>query len=169
MNSRREFREIIKACGESSTQQPLLPKLFGALWLFILILLFSQNAFSQKNIITQEYDINDPRNPNCPCHKYQQMADNEYEQSKRQQENQFVLNTDNLNPANNNSGNNSSSRSEKSFSSDRSESSGGSSSANKRVKKKKSGIWIRKKINRSKLKHSKIKKLKPDYSVCYKW
>jgi len=24
------------------------------------------------------YDINDPRNPNCPCHKYQKIADEEY-------------------------------------------------------------------------------------------
>ncbi|MBK9285997.1 MAG: hypothetical protein IPM51_17005 [Sphingobacteriaceae bacterium] len=24
------------------------------------------------------YDINDPRNPNCPCHKYQKLADEEY-------------------------------------------------------------------------------------------
>ncbi len=23
-------------------------------------------------------DINDPRNPNCPCHKYQKLADDEY-------------------------------------------------------------------------------------------
>ncbi|MDP2385068.1 MAG: hypothetical protein Q8M29_01735 [Bacteroidota bacterium] len=26
-----------------------------------------------------KYDINDPRNPNCPCHKYQKIADEEYQ------------------------------------------------------------------------------------------
>jgi hypothetical protein len=26
-----------------------------------------------------KYDINDPRNPDCPCHKYQQLADEEYQ------------------------------------------------------------------------------------------
>jgi hypothetical protein len=26
----------------------------------------------------QEFDINDPRNPGCPCHKYQKLADEEY-------------------------------------------------------------------------------------------
>jgi hypothetical protein len=26
----------------------------------------------------QVFDINDPRNPNCPCHKYQKQADEEY-------------------------------------------------------------------------------------------
>ena len=25
-----------------------------------------------------QYDINDPRNPDCPCHKYQKLADEEY-------------------------------------------------------------------------------------------
>lgn len=25
-----------------------------------------------------QYDINDPRNPNCPCHKYQKLANEEY-------------------------------------------------------------------------------------------
>ncbi len=24
------------------------------------------------------FDINDPRNPHCPCHKYQKLADEEY-------------------------------------------------------------------------------------------
>ena len=33
------------------------------------------DSTKQKNI---EYDINDPRNPNCPCHKYQQQAEKEY-------------------------------------------------------------------------------------------
>jgi hypothetical protein len=26
----------------------------------------------------QQYDINDPRNPDCPCHKNQQLAEREY-------------------------------------------------------------------------------------------
>lgn len=35
-----------------------------------------------------QYPITDPRNPNCPCHKHQQKADEEYrqlQQSSRQQ------------------------------------------------------------------------------------
>lgn len=27
---------------------------------------------------TKKYALNDPRNPNCPCHQYQQQADREY-------------------------------------------------------------------------------------------
>jgi hypothetical protein len=34
--------------------------------------------FISFNAQTSEYNINDPRNPNCPCHKYQKLADEEY-------------------------------------------------------------------------------------------
>jgi kynurenine formamidase len=43
-----------------------------------LFLLFSCSMFAQENNGAQ-YDLNDPRNPNCPCHKYQQAADEEYQ------------------------------------------------------------------------------------------
>lgn len=29
------------------------------------------------------FDINDPRNPHCPCHKYQKLADEEYKKLLR--------------------------------------------------------------------------------------
>lgn len=38
-----------------------------------LIFFFVNVAFSQNS-----YPINDPRNPNCPCHKYQKLADEEF-------------------------------------------------------------------------------------------
>lgn len=41
--------------------------------LFLLVLFFSVRVNSQTT-----FDINDPRNPNCPCHKYQKLADEEY-------------------------------------------------------------------------------------------
>ncbi len=40
-----------------------------------LIFLFVTSAKAQG-----EYPINDPRNPKCPCHKYQQQAEEEYKQ-----------------------------------------------------------------------------------------
>lgn len=43
--------------------------------LLFLFLLFLSFSFSAQ---TSSYDINDPRNPNCPCHKYQKLADEEY-------------------------------------------------------------------------------------------
>ncbi len=42
--------------------------------LFLLVLFFTVNLKSQ----TSEYPITDPRNPHCPCHKYQKLADDEY-------------------------------------------------------------------------------------------
>lgn len=32
------------------------------------------------------YELNDPRNPNCPCHQYQQQAEKEYAQNKRMEQ-----------------------------------------------------------------------------------
>ena len=47
--------------------------------LFLLVLFFAVNLKSQ----TSKYDINDPRNPHCPCHKYQKLADEEYKKMLR--------------------------------------------------------------------------------------
>jgi GR25 family glycosyltransferase involved in LPS biosynthesis len=45
------------------------------------IMLHITKCFSQiSNIKTnEEYPIDDPRNPNCPCHKIQQLANQEYQ------------------------------------------------------------------------------------------
>ena len=32
--------------------------------------------------LKSKYGINDPRNPNCPCHKYQKIADEEFTKLK---------------------------------------------------------------------------------------
>jgi hypothetical protein len=47
--------------------------------LFLLVLFFNMNLNSQ----TSEYPITDPRNPHCPCHKYQKLADEEYKKLVR--------------------------------------------------------------------------------------
>lgn len=47
--------------------------------LFLLVLFFTLNVKSQ----TSEYPITDPRNPHCPCHKYQKIADEEYKKLLR--------------------------------------------------------------------------------------
>ncbi|MDZ4665647.1 MAG: hypothetical protein SGJ15_12270 [Bacteroidota bacterium] len=44
----------------------------GGLWI-ALVFLFFNVLNGQSN-----YPINDPRNPNCPCHKYQKLADDEF-------------------------------------------------------------------------------------------
>jgi len=199
MNSCREFRERVKIKREGSAQRFLLPKFFGALRLFILFLFLSNNAISQNDIGNQQsnpgnqqYDLNDPRNPDCPCHKYQKLADDEYNKKKNNDlQQQFALNVnisnlpninisnlpnininnlDNINVKDNNVGtDNSSYQAKRDFSLNKREVSSGSGSTGSKAKKKKHGLWLRKKINRSKLKNSRIKKVRPDYTVCYKW
>jgi hypothetical protein len=47
-------------------------------FLFLFVLFFSVSTKSQTT-----FDINDPRNPHCPCHKYQKLADEEYKKMLR--------------------------------------------------------------------------------------
>jgi hypothetical protein len=136
-----------------------------ALLLLLLLLLGSRSSYSQN-----KYDLNDPRNPDCPCHQYQKMADEAYKQLQNgDQSKQFVQNAV-QESSNNNKG---TSRNTQQLTIDnnsaprKASTSSGSNGA--KNKKKKPGTSIRKKINRSRLKYSRIKKQRPDYSVCYKW
>ena len=186
MNNRREFREIVKMSREGSAPKSLLPKFFGALRLFILFFLFSNPTFAQ-NIQNQQYDINDPRNPNCPCHKLQKLADDEYQRIQNDNnanEQQFAMNISNLNKLENNdqqqvltvnnfnqvsNDDNESNPVKSDFNFKSRELSIGSGSSGLKAKKKKPAASFYKKLNRAKLKHSKIKKVRPNYAVCYKW
>lgn len=44
------------------------------------MLSFSLCAKAQGDTSKVKYDINDPRNPDCPCHQYQKLAEQEYQQ-----------------------------------------------------------------------------------------
>lgn len=48
-------------------------------FILMLILYFQTTSISAQNA---QYDINDPRNPDCPCHKRQKLAEEEYKQLK---------------------------------------------------------------------------------------
>jgi hypothetical protein len=37
-----------------------------------------------KDSIKKKYDLNDPRNPDCPCHKYQKLAEDEYKNKSKE-------------------------------------------------------------------------------------
>jgi len=43
-----------------------------------LLLCFGLTGQVQAQKNGSKYDLNDPRNPDCPCHKYQKIADEEY-------------------------------------------------------------------------------------------
>ncbi len=65
----------------------------------LLFFLLTQLSFAQLGNNEQVYDLNDPRNPNCPCHKYQKMADEEFKKlSKENKINQpeKVINIENI-------------------------------------------------------------------------
>jgi hypothetical protein len=52
-------------------------------FMVVLFIFFFKSSFSRESDDTTKkavstYDINDPRNPDCPCHKYQKLADEEY-------------------------------------------------------------------------------------------
>ena len=52
---------------------------------FFLIVFISGASNPNKDSLKSKYEINDPRNPNCPCHKYQKIADEEYEKWLKKQ------------------------------------------------------------------------------------
>ncbi|MGZ4099195.1 MAG: hypothetical protein ACXVNM_09975 [Bacteroidia bacterium] len=46
---------------------------------FFLFTFLNSNAKGEDSL-KNNFDLNDPRNPNCPCHKHQQQANEEYRQ-----------------------------------------------------------------------------------------
>lgn len=46
--------------------------------LFVFQLGFANALSLKEDSLSAKYPINDPRNPNCPCHKYQKLADDEF-------------------------------------------------------------------------------------------
>ena len=56
----------------------------GRFLLLLLCILLALRAQSKNGVTSpgdstkNKYDINDPRNPHCLCHQYQQLADEEY-------------------------------------------------------------------------------------------
>lgn len=70
MFNRRVHRGQEGVCRDHVSARPLCPLRFIIFLLFISTISFAQS----------QYDINDPRNPDCPCHKLQKIADEEFAQ-----------------------------------------------------------------------------------------
>lgn len=118
-------------------------------------------AQDRNNVNKEAFDINDPRNPDCPCHKVQQQAEQEFAQGNNV--NSFFDNignsrNENLQDHSNTQSFNSGNLREGSFA--------GSAVTHKR-KRKVSGL--QKQLFRTMNKHRLRKKVKPNYAVCYKW
>ena len=85
MYNRREFREVKTYHREFFSVIPLR--------LITLLMFLSTIVLSQTN--NSSYDLNDPRNPDCPCHKLQKLAEDEFKQQQLNDDldNQLALNT----------------------------------------------------------------------------
>lgn len=162
--------------------------LFSAvsLRLTFLLVLLSTIVFSQTN--NQQYDLNDPRNVDCPCHKLQKQAEDEYKQLQMENnlDNQVALNVNKINIINNdnestiqtNGGNNRNDNNGNPTQTNEGNDNFGAGSPNtsKRfsslggIQKKKDLLWlIQKKRNIFRIKHSKIKKFRIRTSDCFHW
>ena len=81
--------EELKMKTKSKYQFLVVLLLFGAQ------LLCASNG-TESDSTKGKYPLNDPRNPSCPCHKYQKLADMEYAQLlKKSGEHEVVLSADN--------------------------------------------------------------------------
>jgi hypothetical protein len=58
--------------------------------LVFLICLLLQNIYGSGDSLKNRYSINDPRNPKCPCRKYQKLADKEYAKLSKKEVNQIM-------------------------------------------------------------------------------
>lgn len=71
------------------------------LLLLIFCLTLSLLGQSRSGITTpgdstkNKYDINDSRNPHCPCHQYQKLADKEYDKLQKKEGNLIVATNSN--------------------------------------------------------------------------
>jgi hypothetical protein len=92
-------------------------KFFWVVFLFLGFFLVPKTSAASDNTVVPDtnivkYDLNDPRNPDCPCHKAQQLAEAEYRKSQEHQQQQNPADNStaqngqgNDNPVNSNTGN----------------------------------------------------------------
>lgn len=123
MFNRRVHRDLEGVCRDHVFAGTLCPLRF-----IILLLFFANVSFAQS-----QYDINDPRNPDCPCHKLQKIADEEYASSEIRLPNISI---------------------------------GGSATM---YHKKKKGVRMKKGKRHFRNRHLGLKKVRTDYSVCFRW
>jgi len=160
-------------------------RLIGVLFFFLI-----QISFAQPDNNKQEYYLNDPRNPDCPCHKYQKMADDEF---KKLQKNTKAYQSDEIKNEQQAKLNDESERTEQQNKLEqhheiaRTEKiqnaytpqkqlkenkrlSGSSNSGNSKKQKRKIFTGkMHKFINFFTLKLPKTRKVKPIHSICFKW
>lgn len=137
------------------------PNIGKAKLLVFLFFLITQISFAQPD--KQVFDLNDPRNPDCPCHKYQKMADEEFEKLQKKNKKYKLIeiaeveDTKELNVK------------EEQIKDLESPTGLTNTTYPKKQKRKIIKRRIHKRVNLFTLRSIKTKKFKPRYSVCFKW
>ena len=122
-------------------------RLTTCLFFFLFLSVLKTNA--------QQYDINDPRNPDCPCHKMQELADKEFAMlngSENIQRNDISDNRED----------------EQQQHVDRSLNGNGSVVYDQLARRRKS-VWIKKTVFKISNKYRFKKRGKINVAICYKW
>lgn len=140
--------------------------IFSTGFIVLLFLISTQLSFAGTDttkVADQQFPLNDPRNPNCPCHKLQKQAEDEFEQQNKSKDRfENIENYTNVNVKERNK--------LKSFSEigEKGKRSISVLSITK-YKHKKKVIWITKVRFKFSKKVHRIKKTLPDYEICFKW
>ncbi len=129
----------------------------------------SENNFSTSDpdSTKQKYELNDPRNPDCPCHAAQKQAEDEYKRLQGQNGNQQNnSNANNVTTTTNNNSNNSK------VATNKNNSSGTSSGTSKHYSKSKSNLkqmtkWMKKVKRKMRNKNNGTKKGKHRLVDCF--
>jgi hypothetical protein len=88
LSSRRHPERSRRIVGVSRTKDYQNKFIVNFFKLSILLLFFLPLAsFSQTGDSTKLFPLNDPRNPNCPCHQHQKLADEEFKKLMNDQQN----------------------------------------------------------------------------------
>ena len=154
-------RKVSRAInGGSRRSYPVIA--LRALWFFFFFSLYSF-SFSQNNFLNPQFDINDPRNPDCPCHKLQKQAEDEFAQLNKMKDvdqNMNKFDRDNEKVQNETNRSN-----EYQFNNNTK----GISVSGVSVKHRNKNVFIRKRKHHYSNRAQKLWHSHPNYSNCFRW
>lgn len=141
---------------------------FSTGFIVLLFLISTQLSFAGTDTTKagdQQFPLNDPRNPNCPCHKLQKQAEDEFAQQNKTKDQFGNIENNNNNDVNDKETNEPKLVSEIGERVIRST----STTSIIKYKHKKKVNWITKVRFKFSKKVHRIKKTLPDYEICFKW
>lgn len=143
------------------------------LFLFLIFFMHAAHASLPKDSARSKYELNDPRNPDCPCHKYQKMAEEEFRKfqmegiASEEQKRQAPHSTDHHHLFQKNSDHHSSERNTKPSSEDHLHKTKHQSFLFRRHHKKNKRTWLRRKAYE--FRHSELWQRVTDPTACFRW